>query len=402
VRRYLFWGGVAIVVALVIWASVRPTIVPVDIATVANATLRVTVDEEGETRLHRRFVVSAPVSGRVLRIESRPGDSVTAGQRLAVIEPAAPVPLDARSRASAEARVQAAQAAKERAGADEQGLVVDRQQAETDAARAKSLYDAGYGSREALEQANARVQGLIEAVKAAQAAGRAAEFELAQAKAALISGNEAAAGRSITISAPIDGVILRRMQESEAVVPAGAPLVEIGNLDDLEIVTDLLSTDAVRVQPGADVLIERWGGEGTLSGRVQRVEPAGFMKISALGVEEQRVNVVIDFVDPRERRASLGDGFRVEVSIVVWEKAGVLTVPTSSLFRTDGDWSVFVATDGVAHRRLVKIGERNEQLAEVLDGLAAGEHVVVYPGETLTDGARIEVRSPVNPPPPGS
>ena len=173
------------------------------------------------------------------------------------------------------------------------------------------------------------------------------------------------------------------MQESEAVVPVGAPLMEIGNLDDLEIVTDLLSTDAVKVKPGAPVMIDRWGGDGTLAGRVQRVEPAGFMKISALGVEEQRVNVVIDFVDPRERRASLGDAFRVEVRIVVWEKPDVLTVPTSSLFRTDGDWSVFVAQGDVVHRRTVKIGERNEQAAEVLEGLSAGDRVVAYPGETL-------------------
>jgi HlyD family secretion protein len=394
-RKYLVWGGVAVVLALVVWTSLRPTVVDVEVATVAKGPLRVTVDEEGETRLRRRFVVSAPVSGRVLRIEIRPGDSVKAGQAVAVIEPAAPAPLDARTRAGAEARVRAAESAGERVRAERQRLVVERQQAEADAARAKSLFDAGYGSREALEQADARVRSLTEAVRAAEAAGRASEFELAEARAALISSADARSGRSMTVAAPTAGLVLRRMQESEAVVPVGAPLIEIGNLDDLEIVTDLLSTDAVKVKPGAAVVIDRWGGEGSLAGVVQRIEPAGFMKISALGVEEQRVNVVIDFVDPRERRASLGDGFRVEVRIVVWEKADVITAPTSSLFRTDGDWSVFVVEGDVVRRRTVKIGERNEQLAEVLEGLQPGDKVVAYPGESLTDGTNISQRSEV-------
>jgi len=392
VRRYLTWGGIAAVVGLIAWTALRPRVIEVDVVTVARGPLKVTVDDEGETRLRRRFVVSAPVSGRVLRIESRPGDSVAAGTPVAVIEPASPAPLDARTRAAAEARVRTAESAGERVRADKQRLIVEKTQAESDAARAKSLFDAGYGSREVLEQTNARVQGLAEAIRSAEAAGRASEFELMEARAALISGGDVKGGR-VTVVAPTAGVILRRMQESEAVVPVGAPLVEIGNLDDLEIVTDLLSTDAVRVKAGAAVAIDRWGGEGTLAGRVQRVEPAGFMKISALGVEEQRVNVVIDFVDPRERRAQLGDGFRVEVRIVVWEKADVVTVPTSSLFRAEGAWSVFVVEGGAVHRRTVKVGERNEQSAELLEGLTPGAIVVAYPGETLLDGAKVSCRT---------
>lgn len=391
-RRYLIWGVVVVLAGLIVWTAVKPTIVEVDLANIVRGPLRVTVDDEGETRLKRRFVVSAPVSGRVLRIESRPGDSVTSGQTLAVIEPAAPAPLDVRTRTAAEAREKAAASARERAQADVQRITVELTQAESDAARARSLLDTGSGTREAVEQADARVSATREAIKSAQAAVRAAEFEQAEAQAALLSGTEAAGGRAVTVRAPIAGLVLRRMQESEAVVPVGAALLEIGNLDDLEIVTDLLSTDAVRVKPGAAVLIERWGGEGTLNGRVQRVEPGGFMKISALGVEEQRVNVVIDFVDPRERRQSLGDAFRVEVRIVVWEKPDVLLVPTSSLFRTEGEWSAFVAQGDVVHKRLVKIGERNEQFAEVLDGLSAADNVVTYPGETLKDGSRIAHR----------
>ena len=391
-RRYVIWVVVAVLAGLIVWTALKPTIVQVDLVDVVRGPLRVTVDDEGETRLKRRFVVSAPVSGRVLRIESRPGDSVTAGQTLAMIEPAAPAPLDVRTRTAAEARAQASASAAERAQADVQRVTVELTQADADASRARTLLDTGSGTREAVEQADARVRGLREAIKSAQAAVRAAEFEQAEARAALISGTDAASGRAVTVRAPIAGLVLRRIQESEAVVPVGAPLLEIGNLDDLEIVTDLLSTDAVRVKSGAAVLIERWGGEGTLMGKVQRIEPAGFMKISALGVEEQRVNVVIDFVDPRERRPSLGDAFRVEVRIVVWEKPDVLLVPTSSLFRTGGDWSAFVAQGNVVVRRTVKIGERNEQSAEVLEGLSAGDKVVAYPGETLKEGTRIQPR----------
>jgi len=391
-RKHIWWLVIAVVAAGVVWLSLRPKVIDVETATVARAPMTVTVDEEGETRLRHRFVVSAPVPGRVLRIESRPGDIVKAGQTIAVIQPAAPAPLDARTQTMGEARVSGADAAATRAKAERERLGVELKQAEADAARAKALFDTGYGPKEVWEQADARVRALREAFAAAASAVRAAEFDLQAAKAALVSRGEAAGGRAVTVSAPIAGVILKRMQESEAVVVPGAPLVEIGNLDDLEIVTDLLSTDAVKVRPGADVVIDRWGGAGTLAGRVQRVEPAGFMKISALGVEEQRVNVVIDFIDPRERRASLGDGFRVEVRIVVWEKADAITVATSSLFRIGGEWAVFIVDGEVIHRRTVKIGQRNDQMAEVLEGVAPGDRVVAYPGESLADGARVKPR----------
>jgi HlyD family secretion protein len=392
VKRYVWWIVIALVAAGVVYLSLAPSVVEVEVVTVSRGPMKVTVDDEGETRLRRRFVVSAPVPGRVLRIESRPGDIVKAGATIAVIQPAAPTPLDSRTQATGEARVSAADAAATRATAERQRLSVDLKQAESDAARAKALFDTGYGSREAYEQADARVGGLREAIAAAASAARAAQFELEAAKGALLSRGQAAGGRAVTVTAPIAGVILKRIQESEAVVNPGAPLVEIGNLDDLEIVSDLLSTDAVKVKAGADVVIDRWGGAGTLTGRVQRIEPAGFMKISALGVEEQRVNVVIDFVDPRERRASLGDGYRVEVRIVVWEKTDAVTVPTSSLFRLAGEWAVFVVDGEVLRRRDVKIGQRNDQAAEVLEGLVAGDRVVAYPGESLKDGARVKVR----------
>ena len=391
-RKYLWWLVIAVVAAGGVWMSLAPSVLEIEVATVARGPMRVTVDEEGETRLRRRFVVSAPVSGRVLRIDARAGDAVKAGQALAVIQPAAPLPLDARTQATAEARVRGADAATARAKAERGRLAIELKQAETDTARAKALLDSGYGSRDAFEQLDARARGLREAVTAAESAIRAAEFELAAARAALISRDEASSGRAVTVTAPIAGQILKRLQESEAVIPAGAPLLEIGTLEDLEIVSDLLSTDAVKVKPGAAVVIDRWGGEGTLAARVQRIEPSGFMKISALGVEEQRVNVVIDFADGRERRGALGDGFRVEVRIVVWEKPDAVMVPTSSLFRTTGEWSVFLVEGDVVRQRAVKIGQRNEQVAEVLEGLAPGDRVVAYPGESLADG--VKVRSP--------
>ena len=391
-RKHVWWFVTAVVAAGVVWLSLAPKVIEVETATVARGPMKVTVDEEGETRLRHRFVVSAPVPGRVLRIESRPGDIVKAGQTIAVIQPLAPAPLDARTQTMGEARVSGADAATARARAERERLGVELKQAEADAARAKSLFDTGYGPKEVWEQADARVRALREAFTAAASAVRAAEFDLAAAKAALVSRGEAAGGRAVTVKAPIAGVILKRMQESESVVVPGAPLVEVGNLDDLELVTDLLSTDAVKVKPRADVVIDRWGGPGTLAGRVQRIEPSGFMKISALGVEEQRVNVVIDFIDPRERRASLGDGFRVEVRIVVWDKADATTVPTSSLFRLAGEWAVFVVDGEVLHRRTVKIGQRNDQVAEVLEGLTPGDRVVAYPGESLSDGAKVKTR----------
>jgi HlyD family secretion protein len=391
-RKHWFWILVAVVGAGFVWLALAPKVVDVEAAAAVRAPLRVTVDEEGETRLRRRFVVSAPVPGRVLRIESRPGDAITKGQTLAVIQPAAPMPLDARTQMTGEARVRAADAAVSRAISDRQRFVVELKQADADAARAKALLDAGYGSRDVFEQVSARVGSLREAVASADAAIRAAEFEAAAAKAALISRGEAAGGRAVTVTAPIAGQLLKRMQESEAVVPAGAPLVEIGTLDDLEIVTDYLSTDAVKIKPGAHVIIDRWGGDGTLAGRVQRVEPAGFLKISALGVEEQRVNVIVDFVDSREKRAALGDGFRVEVRVVIWESADALTVPTASLFRRQGEWSVFVIDGDVLRLRTVKVGQRNEQAAEILEGVSPGERVVAYPGESLSDGTRVRAR----------
>jgi HlyD family secretion protein len=201
-------------------------------------------------------------------------------------------------------------------------------------------------------------------------------------------------GRPLAIRSPVDGVVLKRLRESEAVVPAGEPLLEVGDPHGLEIVSDLLSTDAVKVRAGARVLLEQWGGDHAIEARVRRVEPSGFMKVSALGVEEQRVNVVMDFEDPLEAWSALGDAYRVEVRIVIWERDPVLRLPTSSLFRRGDDWAVFAVSGGRAALRTVVIGRRNAAHAELVSGLDGGASVVLHPSDTLEDGSRIARRAP--------
>ena len=232
-----------------------------------------------------------------------------------------------------------------------------------------------------------------ETVNAAAFAVRAATSELQRAEARLAPSTLEAPGRVVTVTAPVEGVVLKRLRESETFVPAGDPLIEIGDQRQLEIVADLLSTDAVRVKAGARAIVEQWGGETPLEARVRRIEPAGFMKISALGVEEQRVNVVLDFVEPRRpARASLGDGYRVEVRVVIWESPAVVKVPTSALFRHGEQWAVYVMEGGRARRTLLELGHQTGQYAEVVAGLAEGARVILHPGDTLVDGARVRER----------
>jgi HlyD family secretion protein len=387
-RRTGIWAVAALCAVALVGVALRPRAVEVETGSVARGALRVAVAEEGETRLSRRFLVSAPVPGRVERIEMRPGDPVTAGETvIATIRPGDPVPLDVRTRTGLEARVKGADAAVARAGAERDRARVEQERLESELSRQRELAAAGLVPKDALENVEAQARGSQEAVRAAEAALRAAEFDLLQARAALLSGREVnGAGRSVVVRSPITGVVLKRLLESESPVTSGAPLVEVGDLRDLEIVSDLLSTDAVRVSAGAPVSIERWGGDHTLEGTVRRVEPSGFMKISALGVEEQRVNVVIDFVEGPERRPSLGDGFRVEIRIVVAEAGDVVKVPVSALFRSGDRWAVFAVIGERAVRREVELGLRNETEAEVRSGLEEGTRVVLYPGEALNDG----------------
>jgi HlyD family secretion protein len=393
--RFAWWGlglaAVAVVVAVALW----PQAVPVDSAAVVRAPMTVTIDEEGETRIRRRFVVSAPLSGRLQRIELEPGDRVTRGTTVvARVQAEAPPLLDARSRAEAGAARDAAQASVGRARADAQRAVNALNLARRELDRERELDKGGLTTRQAVEQRETDVRAAEDVVRAANFAVGTATSEVQRADARLQPDRLDAGGRVLNVVAPIDGVVLRRLRESASVVPAGEPLVEIGDPQDLEIVSDLLSTDAVQVKAGAVVRLEQWGGDRTLQARVRRVEPSGFMKVSALGVEEQRVNVLIDFDDAGSAAATLGDGYRAEVRIVTWQADDVVQVPVSALFRQRDAWAVYVMTpDGRVRLTPVTIGHRNAQMAEALSGVSPGDVVVAHPPDTLSDGARARARS---------
>lgn len=386
----MFAVPVAVLAALALGLRASPA--PVDVASVSRGPLRVTLDEEGETRIRDRFVVSAPFAGRILRIDLDPGEPVRKGDILVILRPGTPNLLDARSRAGFEARVRSAQAALGRAKADRERARAELRFAESDLGRNSALGKQGIVSQERVDQARLSVDTRRGALAATEYEVEAAQHELEAARASLLEAGEVQSDGLFEVRSPVDGVVLRRLRESESVVGAGEPLLEVGDPRDLEIVSDLLSTDAAQLRPGQSVHIEQWGGERPLAARVRRIEPSGFTKISALGVEEQRVWVVMDLTDPPEQRPSLGDGFRVEVRIVMWDAKDVLQVPTSSLFRDDQGWAVFAVENGKAMKRRVDVGHQNGLAAEVRSGLKEGDRVILHPGAEVGDGVEVEER----------
>jgi HlyD family secretion protein len=379
-----------LVVAAIAAVAMWPEAMEVAVGRAERGPMQVTVDEDGETRVRDRFRVTAPVSGRVQRIEIEPGDTVVAGKTvLARITPAESPLLDARTRGELQAAVDAATAAVGQARAERQRAGTALERARSTLRRQQELMKAGAISSDDLESAETALASAEDGLRAAEFTERRAESELQLARARLSA--PSASGRSVDVLSPVDGTVLRRLRESEGVVPVGEPLLEIGEPGRMEIVADLLSTDAVRVSPGAAVLIEQWGGGHTLHGRVRRVEPSGFMKVSALGVEEQRVNVVIDFTNHAEA-VRLGDGYRVEVRIVLWQEADVLKVPVGALFRQGDGWAVFVVEDEHVRRQAVQLGQRNENEGQIVSGLEADATIVLHPPDTLTDGTRVIVK----------
>lgn len=376
--------AVVIVIGLLAWV-LRPKPIKVETGRTQRGTLRVTVDEEAETRVHDRFEIAAPVTGRLRRIDLHAADLVDAGQVVVQIEP---LPLDPRERSELLARLEQAQASKREAEALVERSRVDHDQAQRNRERASKLQASGVVSREEFELAETAEANSEKALDAAKFKARAAEYEVQVAKAGLIA-LEPDAGerlRLVSLRSPVRGRVLRLLQQSERVIPAGTPILQVGLPSQLEIVSDLLSTEAVKVKPGDPVLIENWGGDGQLRAKVRTIETSGFTKISALGVEEQRVNVVMDFVDDPGR---LGDGYRVDVRIIVWEGKDVLVVPSSALFRRSTGWSAFVLEKGRARVRNVEISHRNALQAEIVKGLAESEQVILHPGNQITDGSRI-------------
>lgn len=394
VPKKILMFAVALVLVAAFVLALRPSPLVVDLEKVARGPLRVTLDEEGETRVRERFVVSAPAAGRVLRIEMEPGVPVRVGVTvLATIRPNTPDLLDPRSRAGQEARVRAAESALGKARADRERVRAEVRFSDADFARTRKLGEQGIVSRESVEVSQLALERSRASLTAADFAVQTAAHDLEAARANLLEAGAEPAGGVLEVRSPVDGVVLRRLRESEAVVVPGEALVEVGDPRDLEIVADLLSTDAAQVRPGQPVEIEQWGGGTVLAGRVRRIEPSGFTKVSALGVEEQRVNVIVDLADPPARWAGLGDGFRVEVRVVLWERPDVLQVPASSLFRDEKGWAVYAVRDSRVERRRVEVGRQNGLRAEIVSGLEAGETVVLHPSTDVHDG--IEVRQRV-------
>jgi HlyD family secretion protein len=385
-------GGGAGIIVVLLMVALWPEPIEVNVADLSRGPMQVTVDEDGETRVRDRFVVSAPVAGRLQRIELEPGDPVT--RRSTIVARLAPVDaplLDSRTRAELQAAADAAREVVGQARAERERTAAVRERAQAAAKRYAALVDAGAVSLEDFESAQTAVTTAENTLRAAEFALAHAEQEYEQARARLQ--RPAADGRLVEMTAPITGVVLKRLHESECVVAAGEPLLEIADPSQIEVVADLLSTDAVRVRAGGRVSIERWGGSHALAARVRRVEPSGFLKISALGVEEQRVNVVIDFEDPALAARKLGDGYRVDVRIVVWQSDDVLRVPVGSLFRRGDSWGVFVVDEDRVRLQTIEIGQRNDESAEVLSGLRESAQVVLHPPDTLVDGARVRERT---------
>lgn len=374
--------AVAGAAAIALWMAFRPRPLLVETTPATTGPMRVTIDEEGLVRVRDHYLVTAPVSGLVSRIPLRQGDSVRAGQLLTHI---VPLPMDAREREAAQARVSQAEDA-ERAAQSR----VSNMEAALDQARRARIRAEGLAAQNALAPAEREQAELEETTRqrdleAARFQQQAAAHEAQAARAALVAG----AGARIAIRSPLNGQVLQLIEPSARVVNAGEPLLRLGDCGELEIVTDLLSADAVRVQRGAAILIDGWGGGDTLRGRVRRIEPSAFTRISALGVEEQRVNVIGDLL---QAPPALGDGFRVQVHVVLWESDSVLRVPGSALFRNGSGWAVFVADREVARERAVKTGQRNAFDIEILSGLAAGESVILNPSDQVSDGVRIRHR----------
>lgn len=394
-RRTVF---VIILILAVVGATTYgfyPRAVAVDLVSVARSPLQVTIEEEGRTRLKDRFVLSAPVAGYMRRIMAKVGDSVKKGQAVIMLEPLRSPALDPRSLAEAQAVVVAARSSVQAAVERERVASADFDYIEKRLERMRNLYTKGSIAKDQMDQIEAEAQKARAARQAGRASVDVARAELTRAQAVVqnfSSGKKAAAGNMVNVSSPVDGSIFRLYRESEGAVNIGEPLMDIGNVKNLEVRVEVLSADAVKIKTGTTVLMKRWGGEGTLWGVVRIVEPAGFTKISSLGVEEQRVLVIADITSPPERWRSLGDAYRLEAHFVIWEGKNVLQVPVSALFRSGNDWAVFTAQKGRAAKRLIQVGQRNALAAEVISGLTENENVIAHPDDAVKDGTRIKAR----------
>lgn len=393
--RTLFWLVAALALAALLVFAFRPRPVLADLGEITRGPLTVAVRDEARTRVRDIYVVSAPVSGRLLRVGNRAGERVEAGAVIAVIQPAPAILVDERSRREIQAGVHAAEAALALARAELEGAEARLAHARIEAQRTETLFAADVASQSALDRARLDVRTAVAVVANARAGVDVRQANLEAARVRLAEPAATASGaRAVTIRAPVAGRVLRVLQESESVIAQGAPVMEIGDPGDLEVVAELLSSDAARIAAGAPAVIDAWGGGPALRGRVRQVEPYGFLKISALGVEEQRVNVIIDPVDPPAAWAAVGHGYRVEAAVTVWRAEAVVRAPVSALFRHQGRWAVFRVEGGRARLQPIEMGQNNGEFAEVRAGLTPGERVVLHPGPSIADGVAVRVRSP--------
>lgn len=383
---------VAIGLLVVLVLALRPSPVPVNSAEVLAAGFVESVDEEGQTRLRDIYTVSAPIGGYLQRVQPEPGDSVELGEVLFRMEPHPAPALDARSLSQARENLSAARARRGNALANLETVEADARFAESEYQRYRELHERGLVSTTEMERARSTRDRQIAARRAAEHAVEVAGFEVESARAVLdiASGERPAEEQGeLDVRSPVGGVVLRRHRCCEGAIAAGEAVVDVGSLEDLEVQVDLLSMMAVRVRPGMRVLMTGWGGDETLEGTVRRIEPAGFTRVSALGVEEQRVPVIIDFDDPETAWQQLGVGYRVEAEFVLWEGADVIQVPTSALFRVDGQWTVYVIDNGRARQRSVDRGRSSGLLTQITSGLDAGEVVITHPGDQISEGTRV-------------
>lgn len=385
------WRIAIIAAAILIgiaWFLFAPSPVEVELARVTQGPLQVSIDNQGQIRAHDKYIVTAPVAARLERIAMRDGDMVKKGQLLAILHQ---LPLDARQQQEALARLDAARALQQEAGVRVQKAQTDMQLARKERLRIDALVRGGFVSSQAMDRAIAAEKTSGDEWRAAQSRQQAAAADVRNASSALIAFQDSGhSGAQIRLTSPVDGYALKVHETSARTVSAGAALITIGDTEKYEIVIDVLSTDAVNAHPGDIVLIDGWGGAATLRAKVRLVEPQAFTKISALGVEEQRVNVI---ADPTDALGPLGDGYRIEARIIIWSAPDVVKVPGSSLFRVGDAWHVFVVRNGRARERAVKTGQRNQDETQILSGLERDETIIRYPGNQISEGTRVTAAS---------
>jgi len=387
--------SIIVIISAVVLATAYgfiPDAEDVDLVDVSRGLLRVAIEEEGRTRLKERFVITAPTAGYVRRITAKVGETVKKGETVAVLEPMRSQALDPRSRAETEAMVSTAKASFEAAQEKERASAADAGYLEKKLERFANLHLRGYVAKDLLDQAESEAKKAQAVRNSAKAAADAARFELERARTTLrnfSTGKRVGNNGIVYVSSPVDGSIFKIHRESEGAVGAGEPIMDIGNKKNLEVLAEVLSSDAVKIKKGTAVLFKRWGGDESLAGIVRIVEPAGFTKVSSLGVEEQRVLVIADITSPPDIWSVLGDGYRLEAHFVVWEGRDVLRVPGSALFRSGKEWAVFVYDKGKARLRKVEVGQRNGLTAEIISGIKANDKVIAHPSDSISDGTRI-------------